>query len=279
MNFLGVFFALASALVWGGGDFSGGLASRRISAFQVLALAALSGLSLLVVAAVAQREPFPSGQAALLAALAGIAGSIGLAALYRGLATGSAAVVAPVSGVLGAAVPVIFTALTSGAPAPAQMVGFALALAGIYLVSRAASREAGGTTRQGLLLAVVAGLGFGVFFILVARAGRELVYTPLILARVVEFGVALLLILLTRQRVPSARANPIALLAGLLDAGGNILYVLAGQLVRLDVAAVIASFYPATTVVLSSLIFKERVSKGQRWGVMMCLAAILLITL
>lgn len=279
MNPLGILFALASALVWGSGDFSGGLASRRNSAFQVLALSALSGLALLVVAAVARREPFPPGQTAALALLAGVAGSMGLAALYRGLATGSAAVVAPVSGVLGAALPAASTALSSEAPAPLQLAGFALALAGIFFVSRTVEHRGDAAPREGFMLAIVAGLGFGWFFILIARAGQDAVFTPLILARVVTFGVALLLMLLARQPFPSPRANPLALLAGLLDAGGNIFYVLAGQLVRLDVAAVIASLYPATTVILSSLILKERVSGGQRWGVLMCLAAILLITL
>jgi drug/metabolite transporter (DMT)-like permease len=279
MNSIGVLFALASALVWGSGDFSGGLASRRSSAFQVLALSALSGLALLAGAAVARAEPFPTGQAALLALLAGVAGSVGLAALYHGLARGRAAVVAPVAGVLGAAVPVVFNALVTGAPAPVQLAGFALALAGIFLVSRALDESAAPASGESFFLAIVAGLGFGAFFILIGRAGQSLTYTPLILARIVEVGVALLLMLLARQPFPAPRANPLALLAGLLGAGGNILYVLAGQLVRLDVAAVIASLYPAMTVILSSLILKERVSGGQRWGVLMCLLAILLITL
>jgi drug/metabolite transporter (DMT)-like permease len=279
VNLIGVALALAAAIVWGGGDFSGGLASRRISAFQVLALSAASGLLLLVVFALARGEPMPQREAAVFALAAGVAGSIGLAALYRGLSVGSAALVAPTSGVIGAAAPVVFTALVVGAPAPLQLAGFALALAGIFLVARSPAHEVERDSRQGFLLAVVAGLGFGAFFILIARAGAELVFTPLILARGTEFAVALLLMAVARQGVPSVRGNPIALLAGLLDAGGNMLYVLAGQFVRLDVAAVIASLYPASTVVLSSIILRERVGAGQKIGVVLCLAAILLITL
>lgn len=278
MNLLGIVFALASAAVWGGGDFSGGLAARRISAFQVLALSALSGLLALSIAALITREPFPAWPAARLALLAGVAGSVGLAALYRGLATGSAAVVAPTSGVLGAALPVLFTAVVAGAPAPLQIVGFALAIAGIFLVSQVTSGDAR-SARRGFLLAVVAGIGFGAFFILIAEAEQGQVFTPLILSRLVQLAAALLLMRVNRLPLPSPRGNPIALLSGLLDAGGNIFYLLAGQLLRLDVAAVIASLYPASTVILASIIDKEKVTAGQRIGVILCLAAILLITL
>ena len=278
MNFLGVALALASAAVWGGGDFSGGLASRRISAFQVLTLSSLSGLLLLILFALVRGEPLPQGREIGYALAAGVAGSIGLAALYRALSIGKSAVVAPTAGVIGAAAPVAFTALNAGAPAPLQMAGFALALAGIFLVSRS-SADAGPSARRGFPLAVLAGLGFGAFFILVAHAGAQLVFTPLILTRVTEVLVALVLLALARQRIPSPRANPVALLAGALDAGGNMLYVLAGQFTRLDVAAVIASLYPASTVILSAIILKERVGRGQRVGVALCLAAILLITI
>jgi drug/metabolite transporter (DMT)-like permease len=272
-------FALASAVVWGGGDFCGGLASRRISAFQTLTLAALSGLGLLALIAFVTREPLPGGRAAFFALAAGVAGSVGLVSLYAGLALGSAAVVAPTSGVLGAALPVAFTALVTGAPAPLQLVGFGLALAGIFLVSRSDAAASSPAPQRAFALALLAGLGFGAFFILITEAGEGLVYTPLIIARAVEFVVALALIRIARQPMPSARGNPVALVAGLLDAGGNALYVLAGQLVRLDGAAVIASLYPAATVALSAIILKERVGVGQRWGILLCLAAILLIAL
>ena len=278
MNALGVIFALASAIVWGAGDFSGGLAARRSNPFQVLALAAPAGLVVLIVFALLYREPLPSGLAVVLSLLGGLAGAVGLAALYRGLAAGTAAVVAPTSGVVGAALPVLYGLLVHGAPALAQVAGFVVALAGIFLVSRASGNE-GGRGQSGFLLGVLAGLGFGAFFIFIAEASRDLIFTPLILARGVEFAVALVMIGVSRLRFPPVRANPIAVLAGVLDAGGNVFYVLAGQFVALGVAAVIASFYPATTVVLSSLILKEKVSRGQQVGVLLCLAAIVLITI
>ncbi len=175
---------------------------------------------LLAVFALVSREPFPTGQPAVLALSGGIAGALGLAALYQGLAVGNAAVVAPTSGVLGVAVPVFYGVWRHGAPAPIRLAGFGLALAGIFLVSRSTGEE-GERGRAGFMLGVAAGLSFGVFFILIAEAGRDLVFTTLILARVVEFALAVLVVLLTRQRIPAPRANPVALLAGLLDSAGN----------------------------------------------------------
>lgn len=270
-------FGLLSAVAWGGGDFSGGLATRRASPFQVLALAALSGMAVLALFALLSREPFPHGEEALLAVLAGLAGSLALASLYQGLAIGNAAVVAPVSAVLGAGVPVAYSASLHGVPPPLQIAGFGAALTGIFLVSRSTGEAKDGRQR-GLLLAVLAGLGFGVFFILMAEAGRVLIFTPLIVARGVMFLVAVGVILARRIRFPSPRANPVAVLAGVLDGGGNALYVLAGQFLRLDVAAVLASFFPATTVALAALILKEKVTRGQAAGTLLCLAAIVLIT-
>ena len=141
MNTLGVIFALTSAIVWGAGDFSGGLATRRSDPFQVLALAAPAGLVVLIIFAVLYHEPFPAGSGVVFSLLGGLAGAAGLAALYRGLAVGNAAVVAPTAGVLGAALPVVYAVFAHGAPAPLQFVGFALALGGIFLVSRGGRRR------------------------------------------------------------------------------------------------------------------------------------------
>ena len=105
-----------------------------------------------------------------------------------------------------------------------------------------------------------------------------LFFTPLILTRSVTFATALILLCANRQPIPALTSNPLALLAGLLDAGGNIFYVLARQFTSLDVAAVLSSLYPASTVLLSSLLMKEKIARGQWAGVFLCLAAIILIT-
>jgi drug/metabolite transporter (DMT)-like permease len=274
-NLLGILCALTSALSWGSGDFSGGLATRRASQYHVLAVSALSGIAALGILALAWRETLPSPLSALWAGLAGLGGALGIVALYRGLATGNAASVAPTSAVIAAALPVLYAAVTVGLPATAKLAGFAVALVGLWLVAQSAG--AGGVGRSGLGLGALAGVGFGTFFILIAQAAPQSVFTPLIIARSAMLGTALLLMLARRLPLPSLTANPIALATGVLDAGGNIFYILARQFTRLDVAVVLASLYPAATVVLARVVLKERITRQQWLGAALCLVAVALI--
>ncbi|OIO88035.1 MAG: hypothetical protein AUK03_17085 [Anaerolineae bacterium CG2_30_64_16] len=273
---LGAFLALASAAVFGGGDFSGGVATRRHHQFQVLALSAIASIALLAAFALLWRETLPSPRSVLWAAAAGVAGSLGLAALYRGLSLGNAASVSPTAGVIGAAVPVVFAALTEGLPPPVRMMGFAIAIAGIWLVTRVPAADGLGS-RHNLLLAVFAGIAFGAFFIFIAQVEADAVFLPLMFAKIVAFGLALALLRLKRLPLPGPRSNPIALLAGLLDASANALYLVASQLTRLDVAVVLTSLYPAGTVLLARGLQKEPTSRPQWVGVLLCLVAIALI--
>lgn len=277
-DWLGILFALTSAMVWGSGDFSGGLATRRNSQFQVLALSALSGLLLLVLFAALWGEAWPSARGFVWAGLAGAAGALGIAALYRGLSQGNAATVAPTAAVLGAVLPVVFGILLEGWPSLTRLAGFGLAIPGLGLVSMTSS-PGGGPARQSFFLAVLAGVGFGGFFILIAQVEPGPVFTPLVVARSVALSIALLLLLARRTPLPALTANPIALLAGLLDAGGNIFYLLARQFTRLDVAAVLSSLYPAATVLLARLLLQETVSRPQALGALLCLLAAALIAL
>jgi drug/metabolite transporter (DMT)-like permease len=276
-NILGIVFALTSALVWGSGDFSGGFATRKTSQYQVLALSALSGIGILVLGALVLREPLPSLRGAIWAMLAGAVGAVGIAALYKALSMGHAASVAPTTGVIGAVFPVVFSMITQGMPGTTRLAGFILAFLGIWLVSGSAAAGSR-VSRQGFLLACLAGAGFGGFFIMLAQVEPGKLFTPLILSRSMTFATALILLWANRQPFPALNVNPIALLAGVLDAGGNIFYMLARQFTRLDVAAVLSSLYPAATVLLASLLLKERISRGQWAGVVICLAAIALIT-
>jgi drug/metabolite transporter (DMT)-like permease len=275
-NILGIVLALISAAVWGGGDFSGGYASRRSSPFHVLALAALSGLLILIAAALLGRETFPSPRGILFAALGGISGALGIAAFYRALSMGYVATVAPTAGVISAVLPVVIGIFTQGLPAPTKLVGFGLALVGIWLVS-AASSSAGRISSWGFFLACLAGVGFGGFLTFLGLVDPGKIYTPLIVSRSMTLVIGLLLIKLNRMPLPSLTSNPTALLAGVLDAGGNLFYIMARQYTRLDIAALLSSLYPASTVLLAGIILKEKVSFRQGMGVVMCLAAILLI--
>lgn len=274
----GALLGLLSALVWGSGDFGGGLATRRSSPFQTLFAATLAGLAALLSLAAIRGEALPPPADLRWSAAAGLAGAVGMAALYRALAVGSAAVVAPTSAVVGAALPVLWDSVLEGLAAPNKLAGFALGLLGIGLVARA-TPEANGADRRGLGAAVLAGLGFGAFFVLIAQVGPGAIWLPLAIAKSSSLGLAALALLLRGERPPAPRANPVAWLAGLLDAGGNSLYLLAQQFTRLDVAAVLASMYPASTVLLARLVCKQTISWTQAIGVILCLAATALIAL
>lgn len=277
MGSIGIVLALTSGLVWGAADFTGGFATRRGHQFQVLAVSAVSGIVLLLVCAAVSREQLPSTGSAAWAAAAGVAGAVGLACLYRGLSLGSAATVAPTAAVVTAVIPVLFSGFSVGWPQSAQLAGFGLAMAGIWLVARASGGEP--RSASGLRLALVAGVGFGSFLILIAQVPADVVFIPLAVARVVTLLTALVLLALRRLPLPSMTANPLALLAGALDAGGNVFYLLAREFTRLDVAAVLASLYPVSTVVLARLILKEQITGTQWAGAAVCLAAVILITI
>ena len=276
-NLLGIFLALTSALVWGSGDFSGGLATRRNHQFHVLALSTLSGIVVLLVFAGLWREALPSLRSDIYAMLAGVCGALGIAALYRALSLGNTAIVAPTAAVIGAALPVGFGILTAGMPAALRLVGFVLAFLGIWLVSQSSTPRKV-VLQRGFALACLAGISFGGFFILIAQVEAGKVFTPLVVSRCMEFATALVLLRLYRMPMPALNSNPTALLAGALDVGGNIFYLLAKQYTRLEVAAVLASLYPVTTVLLANLVLKEKVLPSQWLGVGVCLAAIALIT-
>jgi drug/metabolite transporter (DMT)-like permease len=153
------------------------------------------------------------------------------------------------------------------------MTGFAAALVGIFLVARAA----GPGSRAGIRLGLVAGLGFGSFLVLIAQASSGAVYVPLAIARSVMFAASLVVLFARRMPVPSLGSSPLALLAGILDAGGTLLYLIAQQYVRLDIAAVLSSLYPAATVLLARAITREPVTRMQWAGAVVCVAAVALI--
>ena len=273
---LGVLFGLASALVWGGGDFSGGLAARRNHPLQVLVVASLSGLLMLALLALVSREGLPTSKNAAWAAAAGISGAVAIAALYRGLATGHAAEVAPVAALVGAAIPVAIGSWIHGWPPVAQVTGFATALPGVWLVSRSA-RAADEPPSTSFGFACLAGIGIGGFLVLMARVDTGPVFAPLVVARTVSLCAGLLLVSVLGLHPLRLHRPAVACLAGCLDAAGNVLYLIATRYARLDVAAVLASMYPATTVALACWLMSQRVTRVQWLGVALCLVAVALL--
>ena len=197
---LGVALALCSAVVWGSGDFCGGRAATRSDPFQVLALAAVSGIVVLSVAALVTSEPLTFDLSMFWAAGAGLAGGGGIVALYRGLAVGSAATVAPLAAVAAAVIPVLVGAATEGLPRLTQLAGFLVALVGIWLVTR--STPQGAASRQGVRLGALAGLGFGGFLILIAQVEVGAVYVPLVVARSMMLLTAVVILAVRRTPLP-----------------------------------------------------------------------------
>ncbi len=275
---LGAFYGLLSALVWGSGDFAGGFATRRSNVFRVLALTSFVGLVVLLGIAIALREPWPSWADLAWAAAAGTSGAIGLPALYRGLSMRTAAIVAPTAAVVGALFPVVVSLALSGLPSPTQSAGILIGLGGIWLVTRS---EVHGQAerREGFLLAIAAGVCFGGYFTLISRVSSAGVFGPLAAAKAVATLVGLGILAVRRLPLLRPRENPAAVGAGVLDAGGNVFFLLASRVTRLDVAAVFSSMAPAVTVIFSALILRERVSGRQWLGVGVCILAIALMAI
>ena len=275
--FFTIIFGLCASLFWGSGDFSGGLASRRTGASSVVIVAYAVGFVLLVILALIWREPFPSALDLAWGGLAGLAGAIGLISFYSALSIGRMGIAAPVSAVLTATIPVLFSAFTEGLPSLIQLGGFVLALLAIALISRP-ERSKG--RPEGIGLALLAGCGFGCFFILISRVNHSATFWPLAMARFTSVLFLLVFVRIRRQPVlPSKAVVPLVLIAGIMDAIGNAFFVLAAHSGRLDIAAVLSSLYPAATVLLAALVLRERVNRIQAIGILLALLAVPLISL
>ena len=273
-----ILLALSAAFSWGAGDFSGGLASKRTSAYTVVGLSQFISLLILVAGVfLVAPEPF-STHAALWGGLAGICGATGLVALYSGLARGPMGVVAPLTAVIAAIVPVVYTTFQSGLPAISDLTGILVALGAVWLISSGAQLEK--VHLRDLGLPLIAGLGFGVFFIVIALASEQATIWPLVFARSSSVIFILLVgLLLSKIEIPLRGQIPIIALAGIFDTGGNLLYVLAARFGRLDIAAVLSSLYPAATVFLAWILLKERLTRRQWTGVALVILAVILIAI
>jgi drug/metabolite transporter (DMT)-like permease len=233
-----------------------------------------SGWILLLVCALLFHEPFPTPEQIFWGCAAGLAGTIGLGALYAGLSSGRASIVAPTSAVLAALMPAIYSALTVGMPETTKQIGFIAAIAAIILVSY--SNQGVGELRT-LAYGIIAGLGFGAFFILIAQSGQGSTFFPLVFSRGISIPLVLALMLWRKSAMPPKSVLPILVSSGIFDVGGNIFFLLSSQLGRLDVATILASLYPAATVILSRIVLKEHTTRSQQFGVVAAVAAIVLI--
>ena len=271
-----VVLGLASAIAWGAGDFGGGWTGRRASVYGVAIGVDSIGVVLAIGTAALIGEPIPGTTTLLLAALAGVFAVSGIIGLYQGLAVGRMGVVAPVTGLLAASLPVVVGFVRLGLPPAGVVVGITAALVAVLLVSRTTDPEG---RPSGIQYALVGGVGLGFFNIAIGAFPEHAVAWPLAVIKGVGVIVIVAIVLIGRRpwRVPQS-IWPALVATALLDLAGNAFYVLATQAGRLDVAASLSSLYPVTTVILAVLLLHERVSRSHLVGIVMAAIAIVLIT-
>ncbi|OQX64843.1 MAG: hypothetical protein B5M51_02400 [Anaerolinea sp. 4484_236] len=270
---------LTSALSWGTGDFAGGLASRKVGAYSAVMYGEAIGLIFLITALPFTHEPFPDSHTLKWSIAAGIVGTIALLAFFEAMRLGRLSIVAPLSALLGAVIPIIVGSFVDGLPQPIVFLAFGLALVAVVLISREKDEGETNTKNRYFYLSILAGIGFGLYFVFMHEASQELVIGPIITARTSGVIAIFLYLLLKRKsfRVES-RSWHLLTINGLFDVGGNAFYILAGQAGRLDVSAVLASLYPGMTVFLAWLILKEKLQSSQWFGIALALVAIILMT-
>lgn len=275
---MGILLALAAAAAYGLSDFVGGVASRRSSAWPVALLSQLGGIA--GSAALALSLPGDPGSHDLAwGALAGVGAGAGTVFLYRGFAGGRMGVVAPVSGVGAAVLPVVVGVLTGERPAALVWIGIALALPAIWLVARvpdagSASESDAAALRDGVL----AGLGFGLLFVALGQVPDGAGFWPLAAAQTSALVAIVLGAAAARAPwLPTVATQWWGVVAGLLASAAVLAFLLASQTGLLAVAAVLTSLYPAFTVLLAALVLREPIFRTQAVGLALCAAAVSLV--
>ena len=287
MTAMAILLALVSAVAYGLSDFVGGLVSRRVSAWSVAVVAQLSSTACTAaVALLVAGTPQPRHFA--WAVVAGVGSGVGTGFLYRGFASGRMSVVAPVSAIGAAVVPMAAGALGGERPSALVWLGILAALPGIWLVASVPEADlarAGptgdrrrGIPAAGLVDGILAGLGFGLLFAALGQVPGSAGLWPLALAQAVS--VPAVIVLAATLRAPwMPRGRPVrwAALAGPLGATATGSFLLATQQGYLTVTGVLASLYPATTVLLAALVLHERIHRAQGVGLGLCAAAVALV--
>ena len=288
---MGVLFGLLAAATYGVADFAGGRVARRADVFSVVLISQLVGSVPLAVVV-----PFLADQPATTSALAwgaaaGIGGGTGVLFLYRGLAVGRMSVVAPITGVMAASLPVVFGLATGERPGVISLVGVIVALASVVLVSSAPPSGAEEDVelgddigpswkRSGVPYAFAAGTGFGLFFVFLDAAGNDAGVWPLVATRCSSLAlVALIALGLRRPIKPPPGTLMLMAVAGILDVAANVFYLISTRFGLLSLVAVLTSMYPAVTVLMARVLLNERMVRTQSFGLALAGVAIVLIVL
>lgn len=270
--------ALGSGLTFGIADFAGGLAAKRAPATAVTLVAQAVGLAVLL-PLLGLLPGAPSAAAFTTGAAAGIAGAGGLIAYLRALALGPMGVVAPLASVVGVMVPILAALAAGERPSPLAAGGIAVGVVAICVVAGGA-RDAGtrGAGVAGLLLALVAGGAFGVFFVLLDVTPPGSGLWPLVGARVASLTLLGMIVALAGQGLPARGAVRMVILSGALDMLANVLFLLATRAGLLTISALLASLYPVVVVVLARHLLAERLQRPQIVAVVLALLAVAVIT-
>jgi len=278
---------LAAAFLWGGGDFSGGMGvkaagGRLPGALRVVLLSHATGLCMMLAIITLRHDAPPHGALIAWGILAGIAGGGGVIMFYIALARGAMGASAAISGLLTAAIPAVVAIWIDGAPGLQKLFGFVVAGAAIWLIAAASGHESRGTT----VLAILSGAGFGVYFVALRFAGvTGSIFWPMATSRMASVTLCGVMLLVMRLRgdgggkLLNRNACAWAVGTALLDTSGNLFFLAAARAGRLDVAAVLASLYPATTILLAALWLKEAPTRRQAYGMGLAVVAVLLITI
>ena len=273
-----VLLSLASSLSFGVADFLGGVASRRGAVVTVLLVSHAVGLAGIAVLVAARADGPPDAVFVPLAALSAALGTAGVAALYRGLATGLMSVVAPIAAAA-AVIPVVWGAVRGDAPTALQNGGIALALGGVVLVSRTRTRL-GADVRlaAGAGLGLVAAVLFGLFLVSFEAASRDDPYWAVLALRVSSVAMLAAVAAVLRPSLRTGRRGlGVLAVIGLLDVAGNAFFAVATTKGLIGVVAVLSSLYPIVTIGLARLVLRERLHPLQAAGVAAALAGVGLI--
>lgn len=281
---MAVILGLAAALTYGTADFFGGLATRRTRVFTVVLLSQIFGGVALVALFPLLTDIAPTADALWWGALSGVAGAAGVAFFYQGLAVGRMSVIAPITGVEAASLPVVFGLLEGERPSGLALAGVALALIAVVLISRMPEGPQAemkkGLFASGVGHALAAGLGFGVFFILLGEAGRDTGLWPLVgvrLSSTLVLGITLLLV--RGWEKPSGGTLGLIVAAGIGDVAANGFFLLAAREGLLSIVAVLTSMYPAMTVLLARLVLHEKLTSTQLVGLAIATAGVVAISI
>jgi drug/metabolite transporter (DMT)-like permease len=274
-----VALGLAAAICWGFADFLGGIRTRRLTLASVLLVSQLTGLAAIAVVVAAADLDEPSLSDVSPAIAAGGFQLVGIAALYRALATGTMSVISPVSASGAAVIPVVAGIAIGERPEPLQYLGMVAAFAGVLLATRAPEGAATTRSRQVLGLAAISAIGFGGFYVGMNAAVEDAEpFWALLTARATAGVLLVGALLVLRPRLDNSPPDrPSLALIGLLDVGANAAFTLGTDTGLLSVVAVLASLYPVATVVLARALLGERLVPVQAAGVAVALAGVALI--